>query len=67
MEKYAVPTFILLAAVAAALTYDARPQETPEQYAHRTCKEAPVIGVTYERCIEGRTLQRLAGRQDDDR
>ena len=66
MEKYAVPILILLVGTAAAFTYGARPQETPEQYAHRTCKETPTIGVTYERCIEGRTLQQLAGRKDKE-
>jgi hypothetical protein len=67
MEKYAVPILILFVGAAAAVTYGARPRETPEQYAHRTCKETPAVGVTYERCIEGRMLQQLAGRKGEER
>jgi hypothetical protein len=68
MQTSLVPVLIVLMVIGGiALGYFARPAETPEQYAHRTCKEAPTVGVTYERCVEGRTLQRLAGRQDVDR
>jgi hypothetical protein len=68
MQTSLVPILILLLITGGiAIGYFARPAETPEQYAHRTCKEAPTAGVTYERCVEGRMLQRLAGRKDDDR
>jgi hypothetical protein len=68
MQTSLVPVLILLLVIGGiAMGYFARPAETPEQYAHRTCKEAPTVGVTFERCVEGRTLQRLAGRKDEDR
>jgi hypothetical protein len=67
MQKFAVPVFVILVAVAAVLIYFARPHETPEQFAQRTCKESPATGISYERCVEGRRLQRLSGRQDVDR
>jgi hypothetical protein len=67
MQKSLVPILVaLLIGAGLALSYLVRPRETPEQYAHRTCKETPPAGVTYERCVEGRVLQRLAGRKDDE-
>ena len=50
--------FILLTALAAVLIYFARPIETPEQYAQRTCEDSPATGISYERCVEGRQLER---------
>lgn len=67
MERSSVPVFILLVAVAAVLIYFARPIETPEQFAQRTCKESPATGISYERCVEGRRLERLSGRPEVER
>ena len=62
MQKFSVLAFILFIAVAAVLIYFVRPNETPEQYAQRICKESPATGISYERCVEGRQLERLSGR-----
>jgi hypothetical protein len=67
MRKSSIPVFILLAAVAAVLIYFARPNETPEQYAQRICKESPATGISYERCVDGRRLERLSGRPEVER
>jgi hypothetical protein len=64
MEKSFVPVFILLAAAAVVLIYAARPSETPEQYAQRSCRESPATGISFERCVEGRRLERLSGRPE---
>jgi hypothetical protein len=67
MQKSFVPVFILLVAVAAVLIYFARPSESPEQYAQRRCKESPPTGISFERCVEGRRLERLSGRPETER
>jgi hypothetical protein len=67
MQYSFVPVFILLGVAAAVLIYVARPIETPEQYAQRRCKEAPPTGISFERCVEGRRLERLSGRPETER
>lgn len=67
MQKSHELILVLLLIAAAATIYLARPTETAHEYAHRRCTESPTIGVSYETCVDGRTLQRRAGRQDDER
>jgi len=65
MQQSVVPIFIALVLAAALLTYFARPIETPEQFAKRTCTENRMSGIPFEKCVEGRVLQHLAGRKDN--
>lgn len=67
MNNSIVPVFILLLITAGVLIYVARPEESPEQFASRTCEESPISGVTYDNCVEARRLQRHAGRIEDER
>jgi hypothetical protein len=67
MQRFAVPIFVLLVAVAAALIYVARPSETAYEFAQRKCKADRPSGITFEKCVESRMLQHLAGREDIDR
>ena len=67
MQKSSILVFVLLAAIAAVLVYLARPSETPEQYAQRSCKETPPTGISFDRCVEGRRLERLSGRPEMER
>ena len=64
MQRFFVTGFVLLIAVTAVLVYVARPFETPEQYAQRLCRESPPTGISYERCVDGRRLERLSGRPE---
>jgi hypothetical protein len=65
MQQSVVPIFIALILAAAMLIYIARPIETPEQFAKRMCTESRTSGISFEKCVEGRVLQHLAGRQDN--
>ena len=67
MPTPVVLIFVALMFAAAVLTYVARPVETPEQFANRLCKQDRPSGTSFEKCVEGRILQHLAGRQDTDR
>ena len=67
MRNFTIATLVVLAAAVAILMYVQRPSENAEQYAERKCTESRPSGITYEKCVEGYVLQRLAGRKDDER
>ena len=67
MQRFSVPIFALLVAAVAVLVYAARPTESAFEFAKRKCTESREPGITFEKCVEGRTLQYYAGRPDHER